>query len=160
MITVGLCGVVGRRMAGPRAGIVTALVVATDPYLWVNPGAVLAETVELLVVALLLWAVLRFWARPRLVTAGEIGLYLGLAALTRSELVLLVILIGIPLVLLCRGLSRMDRVKQLAVMGLLFVVVVGPWVGRNMTAFHRPEYLSSQGGITLATANCDADLLR
>jgi 4-amino-4-deoxy-L-arabinose transferase-like glycosyltransferase len=155
VITVGLCGVVGRRMAGPRAGIVVALVVATDPYLWVNPGAVLSETVELLIVALLLWAVLRFWARPRLVTAGEIGLYLGLAALTRSELILFVILIGIPLVLLCRGLSRMDRVKQLAVMGLLFVVVVGPWVGRNMTAFHRREYLSSQGGVTLATANCE-----
>lgn len=155
VITVGLCGVVGRRMAGPRAGIVTAVVVAIDPYLWVNPGAVLSETVELLVVALLLWAVLRFWARPRLVTAGEIGLYLGLAALTRSELILLVILIGIPLVILCRGVSRMDRVKQLAVMGLLFVVVVGPWVGRNMTTFHRREYLSSQGGVTLATANCE-----
>jgi 4-amino-4-deoxy-L-arabinose transferase-like glycosyltransferase len=155
VITVALCGVVGRRMAGPRAGIVTALVVATDPYLWVNPGAVLAESVELLIVALLLWAVLRFWARPRLITAGEIGLYLGLAALTRSELILFVVLIGIPLVLLCRGLSRMDRVKQLAIMGLLFVVVVGPWVGRNMTAFHRTEYLSTQGGVTLATANCN-----
>jgi len=109
VITVGVCGLVGRRLAGPRAGIVAGLVVATYPYLWVNPGAVLSESVELLVLALLLWAVLRFWARPRLVTAGEIGLYLGLAALTRSELILLVIMIGIPLVLLCRGLSRGDR---------------------------------------------------
>jgi hypothetical protein len=154
VVTVGICGLVGRRLVGPRAGIVVALVVAADPYLWVNPGAVLAETVELLVVALLLWAALRFWDRPRLWTAGEIGLYLGLAALTRAELIVLVALIGLPLVLLCRGPTRGDRARQLAVMGVVFVVVVGPWVGRNMVAFHHPEYLSTEGGVTLATANC------
>jgi len=27
-------------------------------------------------------------------------------------------------------------------------------VGRNMVAFHHPEYLSTEGGVTLATANC------
>ena len=154
VVTVGICGVVGRRLVGPRAGIVVALVVATDPYLWVNPGAVLAETVEMLLIALLLWAALRFWDRPRLRTAGEIGLYLGLAALTRAELILFVFLIGLPLVLLCRGLTRGDRFKQLVVMGIVFVVVVGPWVGRNMVTFHHPEYLSTESGITLATANC------
>jgi 4-amino-4-deoxy-L-arabinose transferase-like glycosyltransferase len=154
VVTVGIAGLVGRRLVGPRAGIVVALVVATDPYLWVNPGAVLAETVEMLLVALLLWAAIRFWDRPRLRTAGEIGLYLGLAALTRAELILFVFLIGLPLILLCRGLTRVGRVKQLAVMGIVFVVVVGPWVGRNMVAFHHPEYLSTEGGVTLATANC------
>jgi 4-amino-4-deoxy-L-arabinose transferase-like glycosyltransferase len=156
VVTVGITGLVGRRLVGPRAGIVVALVVAADPYLWVNPGAVLAETVELLVVALLLWAAVRFWDQPRLRTAGEIGLYLGLAALTRAELILFVFLIGLPLVLWCRGLTRGQRFKHLAVMGLLFVVVVGPWVGRNMVAFHHPEYFSTEGGVTLATANCPA----
>jgi 4-amino-4-deoxy-L-arabinose transferase-like glycosyltransferase len=154
VITVGICALVGRRLAGPRAGIVVALVVAVDPYLWVNPGAVLAETVEMLLVALLLWASLRFWDRPRLRTAGEIGLYLGLAALTRAELILLVFMIGLPLVLLCRGLTRGDRVRDLVVMGIVFVMVVGPWVGRNTVTFHQPEYLSTEGGVTLATANC------
>jgi 4-amino-4-deoxy-L-arabinose transferase-like glycosyltransferase len=152
---VAICGLVGRRLAGDLAGIVVALVVATYPYLWVNPGAVLSETVEILVVALLLWAGLRFWSRPLFRTAVEIGIYLGLAALTRSELILLTLLIGIPLVLLCRGLSASGRIKNLAVMVLALIVVIGPWVGRNMTTFHHVEYLSSEGGVTLATANCD-----
>jgi 4-amino-4-deoxy-L-arabinose transferase-like glycosyltransferase len=156
VITVGIAGLVGRRLVGPRAGIVVALVVAADPYLWVNPGAILAETVELLVTALLLWAAVRFWDQPRFRTVGEIGLYLGLAALTRAELILFVLVIGLPLVMLCRGLSRGQRIKQLIVMGMVFVVVVGPWVGRNMVAFHHPEYLSTEAGVTLATANCPA----
>jgi hypothetical protein len=155
VVTVGICGVVGRHMAGGRAGVVVALVVGLYPYLWVNPAAVLSETSVLLITALLLWAALRFWERPRLRTAGEIGVYLALAALTRSEMIILTVLIGLPLVLLVRGLSRQDRMKNLAVMAGLCVVVLAPWVGRNMTTFHSPEYLSSQGGITLETANCD-----
>ncbi len=156
VVTVAICGQVGRMLAGDRAGIIVALVVASYPYLWVNAGAALSESVELPITALLLWASLRFWTRPRLRTAAEIGLYLGLAALTRSELILYVVLIGIPLVLLCRGLTRAGRLKSLAVMVLAVVVVLGPWVGRNMVAFHHPEYLSSEGGVTLATANCGA----
>ena len=155
VVTVGICGVVGRRLAGGRAGVVVALVVGIYPYLWVNPAAVLSETLVLVITALLLWAALRFWERPRLRTAGEIGVYLALAALTRSEMIILTVLIGLPLVLLVRGLSRQERLKNLAVMAGLCVVVLAPWVGRNMTAFHSPEYLSSQGGITLETANCD-----
>jgi hypothetical protein len=105
---------------------------------------------------MMLWACLRFWNHPRPWTAGEIGLYLGLATLTRSELVLLVLLIGVPLVFLVKGLSGVARWKQLGVMMVMVIVVIGPWVGRNMTTFHHPEYLSSEGGVTLATANCNA----
>jgi len=156
VFAVLICGFVGRSLAGPRAGVVVALVVAGYPYLWVNPGAVLPETIELLVVALVLWAVLRFWNRPRLLTAAELGLYLGLAALARSELILLILLIGVPLILLCRGLTLMGRLKNLLGMGLIVAVVVGPWVGRNLTTFHHRELLSSEGGVTLETANCKA----
>lgn len=155
VVTVGICGVVGRHLAGGRAGVVAGLAVGLYPTLWVNPAAVLSETLVLLITALLLWAALRFWEHPRLRTAGEIGVYLALGALTRSELIILTVLIGLPLVLLVRGLTRGDRWKNLAVMAGLCVLVLAPWVGRNMTTFHSPEYLSTQGGITLETANCD-----
>jgi hypothetical protein len=35
------------------------------------------------------------------------------------------------------------------------VVVIGPWVGYNMTRFEKPTFISSGLGITLASANCD-----
>jgi 4-amino-4-deoxy-L-arabinose transferase-like glycosyltransferase len=155
VVTVGICGLVGRQLAGARAGVVVALVVATYPYLWVNPAAVLAETIELLLVALVLWAAIRFSKRPQFRTAAELGLYLGLAALTRAELTLLMLLIGAPLVLGCRRILPLRRLKCLGVMGLVIVVIVGPWVGRNLTTFHHREYLSTEGGVTLATANCN-----
>ena len=152
---VFVAGLVGKALAGGRAGVLVALVVAVYPYLWVNSAAVLAETLVILLMALLLWAVLRFWKQPRWTVAAEIGVYLGLAALTRTELVLLVVLIGIPIVLLCRTVPLRKRPILLVAMGVAFVVIVGPWVGRNMVVFHHREYLSSQGGVTLATANCD-----
>lgn len=154
LVTVFVSGQVGRLLAGDRGGIVVASVVAVCPYLWMNPGSVLAESVELPILALLLWATLRFWRAPRLRTAVEVGVYLGLLALTRSELLVLVLLIGVPLVLLTRGLTRALRWKCLGVMTVTVLVVIGPWVGRNMTAFHHPEFLSTEGGVTLATANC------
>jgi len=151
-----VCGTVGRALAGDRAGIIAAVVVASYPYLWVNPGAVLPETIELLLVALALSAAVRYWKRPQGRTAGELGGYLALAILTRSELILLIFLVGVPLVVLVGGRSPTGRLKHLAIMVSVIVVFVGPWVGRNLVTFHHPEVLSSEGGVTLETANCNA----
>ncbi len=152
---VVVCGLVGRLAAGPRAGILAALLVATYPDLWVNPSVVMSETLVILAVALLLWAVLRFWRRPSLRVAVEIGVYLALAALARSELVLLVVLVGVPVILLCRRIGWRKRIGLVVAMGLTFGLVCGPWVGRNLATFHHPEFLSDQGGATLAVSNCN-----
>ena len=79
---------------------------------------------------------------------------MGLAALGRDELALLVPLILIPLALAAR--LRWQRRLALAGLGsLAAVVVVAPWVGYNLTRFDEPTFISSGFGITLASANCD-----
>jgi len=49
-----------------------------------------------------------------------------------------------------------DRLRQ----GLLVVattaVVLAPWVGFNLARFHDPTFVSTNDGLTLAGANCDA----
>jgi hypothetical protein len=64
------------------------------------------------------------------------------------------VFIVVPLVLLASPLGWGRRVGLLALAGLVFLVVVGPWVGYNMSRFHDPVYVSSGFGVTLASANC------
>jgi len=152
--SVVLAGVTVRDLVGERAGLLAALVMATFPLLWVNPATVGPETAVIAVTTLLLFAAVRFWASPRMAHAALVGLALGLCALTRTDLSALVVLVGLPLALLVRHTSWPLRLRGLAVMGILFVLVVGPWVGRNVSLFGHTVLLSQDYGPAVAGANC------
>ena len=120
---VVLAGVAVRDLAGDRAGLLAALVFATFPLLWVNPATVGPETTVVAVTTLLLFAAVRFWGRPGSGQAALVGLALGLCALTRTDLVALVVLVGLPLGLCVHGLSWTTRLRGLAVMGALLALL-------------------------------------
>ena len=152
--SVVLAGVTLRDLAGERAGILGALVFATCPLLWINPATVGPETTVIVVTTMLLFAAVRFWARPTSAHAALVGLALGLCALTRTDLVALVVLVGLPLGLLVRHVSGGARIRALAVMATLFLLVVGPWVGRNVALFGHTVAFSQDYGPVVAGANC------
>ncbi len=84
-----------------------------------------------------------------------VGAAVGLAALSRSELVLLALFLVVPLALLTPGASRRRRFRR-AVLGLgAFAAVLAPWVGFNMARFDHTVLMSQNVGGTLATSNCD-----
>ena len=83
------------------------------------------------------------------------GVAVGLAALSRSELILLSVLVIVPLVLLVRTVPLGRRVGWIAAAAATCVGVVGPWVVFNLTRFDHPVYLSAGYEITLSTATCD-----
>jgi Dolichyl-phosphate-mannose-protein mannosyltransferase len=152
--SVVLAGVTVRNLVGERAGLLAALVIATFPLLWVNPATLGPETAVIAVTTLLLLAAVRFWSRPTMAHAALVGLSLGLAALTRTDLVALVVLVGLPLGLLVKHTSWTVKARGLAVMGILFLLVVGPWVGRNLSLFGSTVVLSQDYGPAVAGANC------
>ena len=123
--------------------------------MWAPDGMLLSETMAILTVALTMLLVYRFWHRPSLARAAWMGVAVGLAALSRSELILLSVLVIVPLVLLVRTVSLWRRVGWIAAAAAMCVGVVGPWVGFNMTRFDHPVYLSAGYEITLSTATCD-----
>ena len=153
---VVLAGLTIRDLAGERAGVLAALVFATFPLLWVNPATLGPETAVIGTTTLLLFAAVRFRGRPSSGHAALVGLALGLCALTRTDLVALVVLVGLPLGLGARRVPWAARLRGLAVMGALFLLVVGPWVGRNLAVFGPPVVLSEDYGPVLAGANCAA----
>jgi 4-amino-4-deoxy-L-arabinose transferase-like glycosyltransferase len=127
---IPLMGLLGRRLLSPVAGLIAAAIAAFGP-LWIQPsGKVLSESLYLVVIPLLLVAALRCIDRPSSWRFLVVGLLIGIAALTRSEALSLVVLLGIPLVWFASPSLR-TRVKS----GLILLVgvglLVGPWVVRN-----------------------------
>ena len=84
-----------------------------------------------------------------------LGALIGLACLTRPEAVLLVPFLGIPF--LCTGAATFwRRVPVVLVLGLTCLVVIAPWLVRNLTTFENPTFLATGNGSVLQSANCDA----
>jgi hypothetical protein len=75
-----------------------------------------------------------------------LGVALGLAALTRSEALLLV-----PLLLFALPAPRLK--PALAVVATCFVVIA-PWLARNWITFNQPTGISTNEGGLFAGANC------
>ena len=103
-VTVVLVGLLARRVAGDRAGLVAAALAAVYPLLWLADGSLMSESLYgPLIVAVLLAAYAYFDART-VRRVAVLGALIALAALTRGEALLLVPLLGLALV--ARGTCR------------------------------------------------------
>lgn len=151
---ITVCGVTGREMAGRRAGLIAAFLIAVYPNIWMSDELALSESLSPLLVSLILLCAYRFWRQPGTRRMLVLGAVTGLAILGRDELALLIPLIVIPLGLLARSPWR-SRLALAFLGTLAALTVVAPWVGYNMSRFEKPTLVSSGLGITLASANCD-----
>ncbi|MCC5953519.1 MAG: glycosyltransferase family 39 protein [Acidimicrobiia bacterium] len=179
--TVLVGGLAARRLAGDRAGLAAAGLLAVTPTLWINDSLVLSESSYAFAIAVFLLAAAEFAARPDGRHALLLGAAVGLALLARAEAALLCVVAIVPMVWLARnrrapgggprqlpttagGASGQDRTSGgvrrsamlLAVAGAGTLVVAGPWLVRNLTTFERPVTVSSGAGFVLEIANCDA----
>ena len=155
VLTVVVIGMLGRSIAGPRAGLLAAGIAAATPMLWTYDGVLLSESLTGLLIALVLWASYRHLRAPSLCSTGLVGLLVGLAALTRAELVLLAPLLALPVLIIGGPRSTSERLRRLGVAGAAAVVVVGPWVGYNLSRFEKPVYISVSIGGALCGSNND-----
>lgn len=153
---VVVVGLVGRRLAGERAGIVAAIAAAIYANLWINDGLLAAESVYALAVAVVLLTAYRFWDEPGWSRAAVLGVAIGLATLGRAEGALLFVTIALPLAVVLREVSLRRKVELLVVIGLAGAVVLAPWVGRNLTTWDEPVLLSTGAGFVIEISNCDA----
>ena len=146
----------GRRLAGPRAGLLAGLAAALHPNLWLWDGMLLSETITAFTVALVLWCAVRVLEDPTLARLAATGAAIGLAALARSEMVLLLVVL-VPLAR--RRPSGGPGGGRLAAgaLGLVAAVaVVVPWAAYNQTRFTHPVPLSTGAGLVLVSSNCES----
>jgi 4-amino-4-deoxy-L-arabinose transferase-like glycosyltransferase len=153
--TVAVTGVLGRVVAGARTGLVAAAIVAVAPSVWVYDGQLLSETMALLCATAAVLLAYRALAQPSVGRLAALGLACGAAALSRSELVLLVPALCWPVAALARAQPPRARLGLAALATAIAVGVTLPWIAYNLTRFEHPVLLSSQLEATLAGANCD-----
>lgn len=153
--TILVIGLVARRIGGPTVGIIAAVLAAAYPNLWLVDGLVLSEDLFALTIGLTILAAFRFRDRPDVLSAVFIGGSIALATLVRGEAITLAVFLAIPLILLTRSVKFSRRFLLLVVAGVATVLLISPWVVRNMTAFKEPVVLSTNSYGVLAVANCD-----
>ena len=152
--TIGVVGTTARHLAGARAGLLAAAVTALYPNFWMYERVLQSETLVLLLASIALLSAFRFWRRPGPLGAVTAGVLCGLLALTRAELILLLGLLLVPLIWLCRGVSRPRRTAWLVMAGAAAFATMAPWVAYNLNRFDHTVLLTDSFGSTVRVANC------
>lgn len=151
---VPVVGWAGKEIAGKRAGLIAAALTAIYPNIWM-PGEIgAAEAIVPLLVGITLLFAYRLWRQPDIKRAVWFGLAFGALILGRDELALLYLFMFVPLLILAR-LDWRRRLTLLGVGTLATVVVVGPWVGYNLSRFEKTTFVSNEAGLTMASSDCD-----
>jgi len=150
-----LCvGLLGRAVAGPWVGLTAAGLAAVAPNFWIPNGILMSETLAMLLMVLILLAVVRVLRAPTFGNAALLGAAIGFEALVRAELILFLPCLLLPAALAARNQAPMRRLALFGVGALVTLVVLTPWVGRNLVVFKDPTYLSTGIGGTLLGSNC------
>ncbi|MDX6378152.1 MAG: hypothetical protein QOE98_2455 [Gaiellaceae bacterium] len=147
-MTIVLIALIGRRVGGERTGLVAAGIAALYPLFVAADGAPMSESLYGMLIASCLLVALRLREHRTVRLAAALGAVIALAALTRSEALLLLLLIGLPV--------TFRNWKASAALIAACAVVLAPWTIRNFSAFDRFTLISHNDSTVLAGANCDA----
>ena len=153
-VGVGLVALLGRRFAGPAVGLTAAGIAALHPMWFQSAGVVMSESVHLVLVPAVLLAALRVLEAPEWRRVVVLGALIGVAALNRPESLGFVAVVGVPAI----ALSRLDRraaLRAVAVMTVVVLAVITPWLARNQRSLGAVT-MATNSGKTLLGSNCDA----
>ena len=153
--TVGVVALLGRRVVGPRVGLIAAAFAALYPNFWINDGMLMVETLYMLAIAASLYfayGVLQRGGRGQVIA---MSVALTVAALVRPETLILYPTLVVVLLLFRREQSWRERLIRLGLAALIPAVAFAPWAAYNQTRFDHPVPVSTGAGQTLAVGNCD-----
>src|SRR4051794_21929643 len=152
--TVAVTALLARRVAGDTAGLIAGGLAAVYPLLIAADGSFRSEGLYALLIASTLLGAYTLRDRPTRTRAIACGALIGLATLTRSEALALLVLLVLPAALLAVEFRRAAKLTLWA--SLATVVVLTPWIVRCWAQFDQPVFISTNSGGLLAGANCDA----
>ena len=163
LCVVTIAGVAGavRRVAGDRASLIAAGIVALYPSAWINDTMLLSEALAQAAVAAFLYAATRTWQERSMKWAALAGLAAAVATLTRNEQI---VLFGVLVLMLAfsdgfrlwRSPKIWERLRLAAVAGATGLVLIVPWVVRNLATFEQTTIFTTGIGGAVSAANCDA----
>jgi peptidoglycan/LPS O-acetylase OafA/YrhL len=154
VLVVVVAGLLAKRLAGPRAGLIAAAAVALYPNLFIIDGTLWPEGLYTALVGAAVLVAYRWRDEPTYRDAGLLGAAVGLAVLARGEALLLLPLLCLPLVV-SRARTGIPWIRHGAVMGVAAVGIVAPWTVRNLVQFTETVPVSTNSEEVLFYANCE-----
>lgn len=150
---VWLIGLLGRRAAGPAAGVAAAAIASVyPPLVWICAYVLteaLYSTLALLTVLLLNLAMDRADSpgeKQDGFFAGAAGLAAGISILVRPAMLFFLPIAAVWLI------ARRRPTLAIALVAAAMLVVL-PWTARNLRVYHRLVLVASEGGVTFWTGN-------
>ncbi|MCU1371715.1 MAG: hypothetical protein JWO77_2909 [Ilumatobacteraceae bacterium] len=148
-----VAALLARRLAGDKAGVAAAVLVAIYPNLFIIDGSLWPEGLYTAIVGLALVLTYRWKDRPSYLRAGLVGAAVGAAILTRGEAIFLLPLLCLPLAV--SGRKLVPRWWLHAVlMGVVALGILAPWTVRNLIRFDETVPVSTNSEEVLFYANC------
>lgn len=154
LASIILAGLLGRELRSERLGLIAAFLTAVYANIWINDIVLMSECAAIVMVFAVTLFGVRFWRSPTLRNGVWFALAGALAALSRAELLLYMPIIGAVALLRVR-LPWLTRARTYAVMGLVCLAAISPWVIRNNLVMENSLTLSDGAGTVLVQANCD-----
>ena len=148
-------GLLLRDLFNQRTAVIGMVAVALYPPLWMNDALILSESMYIPIAAWTLWFAYRVYDEPSWRQIIELTVMLSLGALTRSEPFMLFFLLLAPIIMLHRSLDWRARITRTSGAALIAMLLLAPWVGRNLATFDEPTFLAIGPGYVLELGNCD-----
>jgi 4-amino-4-deoxy-L-arabinose transferase-like glycosyltransferase len=149
-----MAGLVGRRYAGRRVGVIAAFLAAAYPGFWVLEAQILSEALGLFLAGTLMLVLADAWERPTLARSSLAGALAGLLTLVRSEQLLLLFIAVVPILVLNGSVAVRRRLLWAGAATLTTATVIAPWAVHNIGRFEEPVVLSTNVGYTFLAGNC------
>lgn len=134
---------VGRRLMGPRAGLIAGLLAIPCLSMIAATRMALSETLFLFLLWLAVWLWLKSLDHPRPWTLVACGATIGLATLTRGIALAFPLVCGLALVAVR---TRREAVRQSAILLASCSLVLLPWAVRNWRVFHAVVPVATEAG--------------
>lgn len=141
---VAVVAFLGRRVAGAATGLLAAVLVACSPMLIAADGSLMAEPLFVLLVTGAVLAVYRALDEPTVGRFAAVGALAGLAAITRSDGL---VLIALLVVVSWWRLDTVDLARRIGLVGVTIVIGIVPVAAFDVYSSVR------MGGTVLTTSN-------
>ena len=153
-LTVVLVGFAGYRLGGRRTGLVAAGLAAAYPGLWVYESAAMAESLLVAGVAGAILLAYAYFDRPTWARAAALGATAGALALVRTEQVLVLVALVLPLIAVRNRGDRRRLGLQAGTAVLALLAVVTPWWAVTTATHDGTAPISVGLGADLAASSC------
>ena len=153
--TAVLVGLATHQVASERASVIAASIAAVYPGFWLYERNFNSETIAFPLIAAVLILAYRYRRRPGWGRALLLGAAVALLCTARTEQVLVIPLLLVPVLVSTPSVRWRTRVARVAACGAIIVATLSPWTIYNLGRFERPVLLSTGFGFTALVGACD-----